>query len=404
MRHRFGVAAVALVPAVLMGCALLREPEDDWYRDLRPAHWIWWGAEEQVLAGALERIRTAPGERRDRRYDTILAYGPGHWVYEFYELGRAREAAGQRALAAGDPGAGGLLHQASVYYGLAKYPGLGVDAHEREAHARQLATYEQSQSLNGGIRFEIVRVDSSQGSLRGYLHLPRSATSPVPLVVATNGIDVFKAEFGPIVDELSALGIGLFAFDMPSTGEAAAMRLTPEIDQVYVDVLEALGRRRDVDAGRLALWGVSFGGNPVVRVALRAPRGLRAAVNWCGPIHEVFQIRPWQLSLVDDMYLDVLRHRIQWPTATNRELAAAMRGFSLVDAGLLLPGEVVTPVPILSVNARGDYVAPEADLDRVTAASREGMLFYSGADDHCPQQRADATARTIAWLAERLAE
>lgn len=78
--------------------------------------------------------------------------------------------------------------------------------------------------------------------------------------------------------------------------------------------------------------------------------------------------------------------------------------FSLVDAGLLRPGEVATEVPILSVNARDDYVAPEPDLERVAEASRDGMLFYSGADDHCPQDRTDATARTIAWIADRLAE
>jgi esterase FrsA len=214
---------------------------------------------------------------------------------------------------------------------------------------------------------------------------------------------VTKPEFGPIVDALAERGMGLFAFDLPSTGEAAGIPLTPGIDQVYRDVIDAIGQRGDVDAERLALWGISFGGNPVVRVAVRPPAGLRAVVNWGGPVHEVFEIRPWQLSLVADMYLDVLRHRIGRPGATNQELADAMRGFSLVEAGFLEePSRVVTSIPILSVNAHEDYVAPESDLERVTASSRAGELFYSGSDDHCPQERGEATRRTIDWLVKAL--
>jgi hypothetical protein len=119
-------------------------------------------------------------------------------------------------------------------------------------------------------------------------------------------------------------------------------------------------------------------------------------------VHEVFQISEFELGLVEDMYLDALKYRTHLPDASPAELLQAMDGFSLVDAGLIRPGEVTTSVPILSVNAKGDYVAPETDLELVTQSSQQGVLFYSGSDDHCPQDRYSATAQTVEWLVRHL--
>ena len=84
------VAGAALAGVLLWYSGLLDEPEDQWYRDLRRAHWIWWGAEAPVLDETLRRISQASGERLDQRHDTIATYGPGHWTFEFAALGAAR--------------------------------------------------------------------------------------------------------------------------------------------------------------------------------------------------------------------------------------------------------------------------------------------------------------------------
>jgi fermentation-respiration switch protein FrsA (DUF1100 family) len=238
--------------------------------------------------------------------------------------------------------------------------------------------------------------------IRGYLHQPPDRNDPLPLVIGTNGIDVFKAEFGPIVNALVERDISFFAFDMPSTGEEAEFPLEPDNDDIYIDVMRHLQRLPKVDENRVALWGVSFGGNPVVRAAQRSPAGLRAAVNWCGPVHAVFQISESRLGLVADMYLDVLRYRLHMPAAENSDLVDAMRGFSLIDAGLIRPGEVTTQVPILSVNAHGDYVAPESDMELVSASTSDGTQLFSGSGDHCPQDRYSASSETIDWLVTHL--
>jgi hypothetical protein len=106
--------------------------------------------------------------------------------------------------------------------------------------------------------------------------------------------------------------------------------------------------------------------------------------------------------MVADMYVDVLKYRLHMPAADSSAIVEAMRGFSLIDAGLIRPGEVTTHVPILSVNAEDDYVAPESDLELVSASSSDGTYFFSGSDDHCPQDRYSASSETIDWLLTHL--
>lgn len=397
------LGGLLLISGALWITGYFDEPHDDWYRDLRRGHWIWWGAEASVLDETLRIISEADGDRRDSRFDTIETYGPGNWTYEFAQLGAARRLQAQAAEQSEDPGsAGRLYHEASVYYGLAKYPGYGVDPNEISAHQMQLETYEAAQSLNPGVRFSVEVIPLQEGKIRGYLHLPPAGEGRLPLVIGTNGIDVFKAEFGPVVEALTERRIGFFAFDMPSTGEASSIPLRPENDEIYLQVMRHFQQRDDIDEDRIALWGVSFGGNPVVSVAQQSPPGLRAVVNWCGPVHDIFQIPAYQLDLVADMYLDALRYRLHLPGADSNQIVEAMRGFSLVDRGLMAPGTVTTKVPILTVNARGDYVAPESDMELVTRSTSSGELMYSGSDDHCPQDRYAATEKTVEWLERHL--
>jgi esterase FrsA len=397
------IGALSVAVILLWSLRFLDEPEDDWYRDIRRGHWIWWGAEESVLDATLTKIAKSSGDRRDDRFDTIQTYGPGNWIYEFTQLGEARRSEAEAAKQAGETEvANKLYHRASVYFGLAKYPGFGSDPNEVYAHQMQLKMYEASQTLNPEIAFSVLEIPVRDSVIRGYLHQPPDRNEPLPLVIGTNGIDVYKAEFGPIVHALVERDISFFAFDMPSAGEEAEFTLKPDNDEIYIEVMRHLQQMSNIDENRIALWGVSFGGNPVVRAAQKSPTGLRAAVNWCGPIHEVFQISESQLGLVADMYLDVMKYRFHMPEAENSALVEAVKGFSLIDAGLIRSGEVTTHVPILSVNAKGDYVAPESDLELVSASTSDGSYFFSGSDDHCPQDRYSASSQTVDWLVTHL--
>ena len=109
------------------------------YRDMRSAHWVWWGADPEKLSQALGRVRASKQQRAlDGYWDLQATYGPGHWTYEFNHLGVDAEAQAQRLERTSDPvAAARMYHEASVYFGLAKYPYIVRDAAERQAYARQ---------------------------------------------------------------------------------------------------------------------------------------------------------------------------------------------------------------------------------------------------------------------------
>ena len=236
----------------------------------------------------------------------------------------------------------------------------------------------------------------------GILMLPEiSSQEAVPIVLGTNGIDVLKGEFFDFAELLVEKNIGFFAFDIPGTGSHSQLTLTPDSHLLTTHFIELLTSDNRVDTSRVGLIGVSFGGNAVVKLAMVRPELIKAAVNMCGPVHSVFMLDEESARSIDAMYLDALTDRIDWDRADFTEFLAKMRAFSLVEQGILGPGKT-TVVPIYSVNAADDYVAPEYDLELVTNSSSEGKLVLSGAGDHCPQDRFRVMPDVVEWLSSKL--
>ena len=82
------VSKVFAEPVAASSEAAPDDYQDDWWRSVRKGMWEWEGADWTVVSGALARIATATGERRyEDKVDTIIDYGPGHWVYEWSQIG-----------------------------------------------------------------------------------------------------------------------------------------------------------------------------------------------------------------------------------------------------------------------------------------------------------------------------
>ncbi|MFO0143844.1 MAG: alpha/beta fold hydrolase [Betaproteobacteria bacterium] len=395
----------ALALTVLAGCASVGDgvAGKTNFRDQRYAHWVWWGADPDALTEALDRIRSSNAPREVAGYwDLQRDLGPGHWNFEFSALGQAAEARAQ-GVAASDPAAASkALHQASVYYGLAKYPYIRRDAGEVQAFQAQIRTYLRSWEVSGS-PVEVVEVRWRNKMAKGLLHLPRNAGGNLPLVLAANGIDVFGAEFGPFARDMVDRGIAFFAFDLPGTGLNVEHTLDVDSEQLYLAFLDALLARGRFDASRVGVMGVSFGGNPAVKLAFTHPSRVAAVLNVCGPIHDVFNL-PTDAIIrgIEPMYREVLFDRWKLRKGDNIALVETGRRFSLVRQGVIKPG-VTTKVPIYNLNARGDYVATERDMELVARASADGVIAFSGADDHCPQDRKNAMPVAGRWLASKLA-
>lgn len=401
MRFSRSTTAIALCLATLAPVAASAEAYE-YYRDIRPNHWAWNGNDPLVVQSLIEKItRAGTGAEYP---DIAIQSGSGAWTSEFSTLGDQYRRLAEVELEKGLNGAAAnYLILASAAYSMAKYPLIQRTDAELEAFEASLETLHQAYELQG-LEVERISVPTPQGEPNGHLIVPAGSapTGGWPVVIASNGIDVNQGEFFHFVNMLTERGVAILTYDIAGTGTNASIPLQPDYEWVPVALAENIGQRADINRDAMAIMGVSFGGNAATKLAHTKPDMFRAAVNMCGPIHEVFQIPLEHFEAIHIMYRDALFARTGIEPGKNAALLELMRQFSLVDQGVIKPGEVTTNVPILSVNARNDNVAPEVDIDLVTASTTDGTVILSGTDDHCPQDRFVVMPQVADWISKHL--
>lgn len=146
------------------------------------------------------------------------------------------------------------------------------------ADPRRRPTYERSrEAFRSGIELldtpvEGVEIPYGGTALPGYLFLPGELEEPSPTVVCLGGFDSVAEELYFLcgVPEALARGYAVLLFDGP--GQGAPLRyegLTarPDWEHVVGPVLDLLAGRDEVDADRIGVIGVSFGGYYAPRAA-----------------------------------------------------------------------------------------------------------------------------------------
>ena len=103
--------------------------------------------------------------------------------------------------------------------------------------------------------------------LYGILRKPRGAAKP-PVVVMCMGLDSTKEEMDDYEKRFLKRGLATLAFDGPGQGEAEYdFAICPEFEKPAKAVIDFVETRKDLDAGRVGIWGVSFGGYYAPRAA-----------------------------------------------------------------------------------------------------------------------------------------
>ena len=103
--------------------------------------------------------------------------------------------------------------------------------------------------------------------LYGILRKPRGETKP-PVVVMCMGLDSTKEEMDDYEKRFLRRGLATLAFDGPGQGEAEYdFAICPEYEKPVKAVIDFVETRKDLDAGRVGIWGVSFGGYYAPRAA-----------------------------------------------------------------------------------------------------------------------------------------
>ena len=201
------------------------------------------------------------------------------------------------------------------------------------------------------------------GVLRKPWHTPKA-----PVVILVPGLDSVKEELHVYGDDFLRRGLAVLAIDGPGQGEMEfAFPLRPDYEVPVRYAINYLEGRSDVDASRVGLMGVSFGGQFAVRAAAFEPR-LQAVIENCGPYDqsENFYNRP-QISRA------TMVHRLK--VASEDAAFAQLQHFNLRGVA-----EKVQ-CPLLVIQGRRDRLVPAAQAERIAAeagASAELWMFEDG--------------------------
>ncbi|MGA8528719.1 MAG: alpha/beta hydrolase, partial [Acidobacteriaceae bacterium] len=107
---------------------------------------------------------------------------------------------------------------------------------------------------------QVIHIPFEGKEIIGYMRLPpgASAASPVPIVIAVNGLDSRKEDLAESFGAILPYGIGFIAVDGPGTGQSPVYA-SPTANRALSAVIDYLQNRPEIDKSRIAMHGVSWG-------------------------------------------------------------------------------------------------------------------------------------------------
>jgi dipeptidyl aminopeptidase/acylaminoacyl peptidase len=313
------------------------------------------------------------------------------WCRTWTAEGSAHEQLGRAALAEGrSRSAGEHLARAAVYHHFAKFVFVNDLAQMRAAHARAVACLTDAlpHLEPPGRRLEI----PFEGSRLVAVVRTPDGEGPHPVVLMLPGLDSAKEELGSTEQTFLDRGLATVTLDGPGQGEAEYdLPLRGDWSPVAEVVWEAIGTQRDLDRGRLAVWGVSLGGYYAPRVAAALGERAKACVSLAGPFSFC---EHW--SGLPRLTRDTLR--VRSGAADDEEARQRALQLDLSQAA----SDVVAP--LLIVFGRQDRLIPWQDAERLRDAvtGPVTLLMLEDGNHGCANVSPQHRPITADWLAARL--
>jgi pimeloyl-ACP methyl ester carboxylesterase len=281
---------------------------------------------------------------------------PDAWAAAFSRIGdRYVEKAKSQQATAPREAAESFKH-AWEAYNTARWP-TENSAGKKQAYAKALEAFQAYGKLIDP-PLEVVRIAFEGKEIVGYLRLPANVR-PAPLLIGISGLDTRKEDVAATSDNFLRRGIGVFALDMPGTGQAP-LKVEVGAERMYSRALDYLQTRGDVDARRIVVRGQSWSGYWAALMAYKERERIRGAVVHGVGIHGYFQPEWQKKGLATREYLfDLFPARSSvYGVSTLEEFLAYGPHLSLLDLGYLDKPSA----PMLLVNGEKDTQQPIADL------------------------------------------
>ena len=314
------------------------------------------------------------------------------WCKSWSERAAVHEALGDEALKDGFRlSAGEHYTRAALCYHFGKFLFVNDLEQMKRAHKKVVECRNKALPLLDPPG-ERVAIPYDGKHLYGILRKPRGAAKP-PVVVMCAGLDSTKEEMDDYEKRFLKRGVATLAFDGPGQGEAEYdFAICPEFEKPAKAVIDFVETRKDLDAGRVGIWGVSFGGYYAPRAAAFDKR-IKACVALSGAYQrsasfegrpqmnvEAFRVRSKSANLEEAgkvalrVSLKGIAKNITCPIYI---VAGTKDRLTPVDAAKQLAAEVSGPC-VLSIIEGGNHVV--------------NNLWYRYRD------------QTADWMAERLGE
>jgi len=278
-------------------------------------------------------------------------------------------------------------------FNMGRWPTEKQSAGKRQAYESALEAFQHyGRLLDPPI--ETVRIPFEGTELVAYLRLPEGVR-PAPLVFALNGIDSRKEDVIVNVDAFISNGVGVFAIDMPGTGQAPILA-DIGAERMYSRALDYLETRSDVDASRIVVQGRSWSGYWAAVLAYTERDRIRGASLSGATVHDFFQPEWLEKTLATPEYLfDLLPARAAiYGVKTMEEYLAYSPRMSLVTRGLIDQPSA----PMLLIAGEQDTQQPISDLYLLMKHGDPKLVWVNPEGGH----GADSERYSSGWIRENV--
>jgi len=340
--------------------------------------------------------------------DALQSLDRDHWASLWCKVGLDYEGKADARAKAGAPAheLAELYTLAFDYCRIARYP-VPSSAGKMEAYRHSLRMFRKAAQYFEP-KLEIIQIPFEGKTLVGYLQVPMGVAKP-PVVMHWGGVDGWKEDRQLANRALHRAGLATFVVDMPGSGESPVLYGDPAAERSYSAWLDYLPQRSEIDGGRVAVWGGSFGAYWAARLAHVEARRIKGAVFHGGNVHYGFQEK-WLVPAFTTggaTYLfgaaSLLEARSRaMGVETMADFLKAAPKLSLLDMGLLDGPSA----PILGINGKLDDQAPVQDIYLLMehGAPKEARIYPKGHHmGRTPGMPEDEIRNTIvAWLKDKL--